>query len=144
MIPAPSDPQDALRLARESFRRFNAGDLEGFWAMPYADDLVVATDPSWPGGGEFHGIDEFRRFIGQFLEAFDEIRFEEDAEPEIVGDAAIFHGRWIGLGATSGIETASPAFFVVFRAVAGRTTEVLFFFSGEAARANALGGRQTQ
>jgi len=95
---------------------------------------VLATDPRWPGGGEFRGKAEFRRFMGQFLEAFAGIRFKEEREPEVLGDAALFRGRWVGEGASSGIETASVPFWVIYRSRNGLITESRFYFSESAAR----------
>jgi hypothetical protein len=97
-------------------------------------DILLATDPSWPDGGEFRGIEEYERFMGQFLEAFEGIQFKEESAPEAIGGVALFHGRWVGLGAASGIETASAPFWVLVKARAGKIAEARFYFDEEAAR----------
>ena len=98
---------------------------------------MIATDPRWPGGGEFHGTESYRRFMDQFLEAFAGVRFKPESEPEVQSDAVIYHGRWHGLGAASGIETSSVPFWVVFRARDGLIGEARFFFEEERAREEA-------
>ena len=97
----------------------------------------MVTDPRWPGGGEFSGKAAFRRFMGQFLEAFDRIRFKEERDPEVIGDAVLFQGRWVGLGVSSRIETASVPFWVVHRSRSGLITESRFFFNEAEAREEA-------
>jgi hypothetical protein len=72
--------------------------------------------------------------MDQFLEAFEGIRFQQEGEAEVIGDAALLHGRWVGLGAASHIETTSVRFWVVYRSRAGRVTEARFFFSEDRAR----------
>ena len=97
-------------------------------------DVVLVTDPSWPGGGEFRGSEQYQWFMTQFLEAFEGIRFQPESEPEAIGEAALFHGRWVGLGAASGAETTSMPFWVAVRSSQGRVTEAGFFFDEEKAR----------
>ena len=97
----------------------------------------MATDKTWPGGGTFHGREEFKRFLGQFLEAFSTVRFEKTREPEIVGGAPIFCGHWRGAGQASGVETSSVDFFVVFWSREGVIDEVRFFFGEAEAREHA-------
>jgi hypothetical protein len=94
----------------------------------------MVTDPRWPGGGEFRGQVAFRRFMDQFLEAFAGIRFQEEREPEVLADAALFNGRWIGMGVSSRIETASVPFWVLHRSRNGLITESRFFFDEAEAR----------
>lgn len=131
-----SDPAGptSLALGQALFERFNEDPGgEAFWELTHPD-IVLATDPRWPGGGEFHGADEYRRFMAQFLEAFEGIRFQEERPPEVVGDWALFHGRWVGLGAASGIATASAAFWAACRARDGLIAEARFFFDETDAR----------
>ncbi len=94
----------------------------------------MATDRNWPGGGTYHGREEFKRFLEQFLEAFSKIRFDEVTEPEIVGSAPVFRGHWTGSGQASGIEASSVDFSVVFWSHDGRIDETRFFFDDEEAR----------
>ena len=124
---------EALTLGRRGWERFNAGDLDGLWELVHPD-IVMATDPRWPGGGEYRGLEAYKRFMAQFTEAFASVRFEEEREPETVGEWALFRGRWIGPGATSGIETPSPWFTVAVRVHDARIGEMRFFFLDEEAR----------
>jgi len=98
---------------------------------------VVATDARWPGGGEFRGAGEFRRFMSQFFEAFDWVRFEQTREPEMIGDWLHYRGRWVGVGHASQIETASPEFSQISVWEDGLITESRFFFSEREAREHA-------
>ncbi len=97
----------------------------------------MSTDPSWPDGGEFHTRADYVRFIGQFVEAFEWIRFEETQAPQVVGQYAIFRGAWVGEGNASGLETRSPEFSVVLSSDGELITEARFFFDPEAAREQA-------
>lgn len=81
-------------------------DMERFWAT-IAPDCVLRTDPTWPGGGEFRGTEAIAGFVEEFLSAFGDIHFEEDAEPVETDRGIAMRGRWIGSGAASGIETQS-------------------------------------
>jgi hypothetical protein len=94
----------------------------------------MASDPRWPDGGVHHGIEEFQAFMARFLEAFDGIRFEEVRDAELSGDWGIFHGKWVGHGAASGLEAMSFEFTVLFREREGLITEARFFFNPEEGR----------
>jgi ketosteroid isomerase-like protein len=126
-------PNESLTLGEESLRRFNAGDLDGFWALVHPECLLV-TDPAWPGGGRFEGREAYRRFMGQFLEAFEGIQLETTGEPQEVGDAALLRARWVGSGLASGIETASDEFSIAMVARDGMIGELHFSFSDSYAR----------
>jgi hypothetical protein len=128
------ETNDALEIARRGFERFNAGDWEGFLETAHPA-IVMTTDPIWPGGGRYVGVDAFERFLSQFLEAFSSVRWQDERKPEAIGEFALFRGRWVGAGASTGIETESPPFSVVFGARAGKTVEARFFFDDREARA---------
>lgn len=81
-------------------------DMGRFWAT-IAPDCVLRTDPAWPGGGEFRGTEAIAAFVEEFLSAFAEIHFEEDAEPVETDLGIAMRGHWIGSGAVSGAETES-------------------------------------
>ncbi len=72
--------------------------------------------------------------MARFLEAFEGIRFQSESEPAVVGELALFHGRWVGLGAASGIETESMPFWVVTLAREGQIFEAHFYFDESRAR----------
>jgi SnoaL-like domain len=109
--------------------------MERFWGLA-APDIVMATDRRWPGGGEFHGREEFERFLGQFTEAFSDVHYENTQAPAAHGaDVALFTGKWVGQGAASGIETISFEFSMVMRLNHdGLMAESRFFFDAEAAK----------
>jgi SnoaL-like domain len=124
---------EALELARRAFELFNAREMEAFWSLQHPE-IVMATAPMWPGGGTYEGIAGFRRFLDQFLDAFSEVRFEHLREPEAVGELALFRGRWVGSGASTGIETASIEFSVLFGTREGLVDQARFFVEDEDAR----------
>ena len=121
-------PNESLTIGEESLRRFNAGDLDGFWTLIHPD-CVLVTDPAWPGGGRFEGREAYRTFMAQFLEAFDGIQLETMGEPQEVGDVALFRARWVGSGVSSGIETVSAEFSIVMVARDGMVAQLHFSFS---------------
>ena len=124
---------EGLEVGRRIWDAFNAGEMDAFWELVHPD-CVMATDARWPGGGEYNGREAYRRFLEQFMEAFAEVRFAEDREPEHVGDWTLFHGCWVGSGASTGIESASPAFTVAILARDGTIREARFFFVEDEAR----------
>ena len=125
--------EEALRIAARGFGLFNEGRLDEFIETMHPEGVLV-TDPGWPGGGRYEGRDAFKRFMGQFLEAFAEVRFEQDREPEVIGRHALFRGAWFGTGAASRIPGESPHFSAVFSARDGMIDEVRFYLEDEDAR----------
>ncbi|HEX2127631.1 MAG TPA: nuclear transport factor 2 family protein [Solirubrobacterales bacterium] len=124
---------EALELARKGFDHFNAGELEAFYALQHPEIVLVPAD-LWPERGTFTGIDAFKRFLSQFLDAFSTVRFEHVREPEVIGELALFRGHWSGAGATTGIQADSVDFSVVFSARDGLIDHARFFVSDEEAR----------
>jgi len=106
------------------FAAVAARDLDRFWAV-VAPDSVLITDRRWPGGGTFRGTEEIGGFVDEFLSAFAEIHFEEDADPVETGDGIRMSGRWVGSGAASGAETHS--FEITVDIAAREQLEVLDF-----------------
>jgi len=102
-------------------------DMERFWAT-IDPDCVLRTDPTWPGGGEFRGTEAVAGFLEEFLSAFADIHFEEDAEPVETAGGVVLRGRWVGSGAASGIETESLHVTVEISA-GDRLTELNFRFA---------------
>ena len=122
-----------LEIARFALDKFSAGELAEFWAL-IAPDCVLRTDPAWPGGGEYSGTAEMKRFIGQFLEAFGAVRFDYEGQPEEVNGRVLLHGRWVGSGASTGIEAETSPVSVVIAVFDGLVSRFDFFFSDEEAR----------
>jgi ketosteroid isomerase-like protein len=128
-----------VELGRRAFRALAEGDFEALLDL-MADDVVMATDPRWPGGGTYRGVEPFRQFMEQFMEAFGAVAFEETREPEGVDDAtALFRGHWVGAGRASGIEAATQDFSVVVRVQDDLVAELRFFMSDRKARAHLTG-----
>jgi ketosteroid isomerase-like protein len=99
---APASPDDD---AVQGFvDAFNAGDLDGQLRLA-APDLVLCTATEWPGGGEYRGLERARRALSEFVETWDEIRYERLAG-EVVAGHIVERARWVGRGRASGIESA--------------------------------------
>jgi ketosteroid isomerase-like protein len=94
---------DLVAVSEGIWSAFNARDWDRFFSLT-TSDYVVRTDPRWPGGGEFHGRDELLRFLEQFLEPWEELRYERMAEPEPINGCVVERGRWAGRGRATGIE----------------------------------------
>ena len=109
------------------FDAFNRRDWERFYSL-FTPDFVVATDPAWPGGGEYQGREEFGRFMAQFLEPWDELRYEAVEEPFEVNGHLIQRGSWVGRGRATGIP-ASLEFSVVTTVSEKRIARGDFFLS---------------
>ena len=124
---------ETVDLAQQAFALFNAGDLEAFRELQHPQ-IVMVTDRMWPGGGSYEGLEAFERFLEQFREAFSDVRFEPSREPEAIGEFALFRGRWVGTGASTGIQTESFEFSIVFGSREGLIDLARFFVSDEAAR----------
>ena len=124
----------SVELGRRAFAALSAGDLSAIDSL-FDDDAAVTTETTWPGGGRFEGRDDVRRFLAQFLEGFGRVAFEESAEPEDLGEWALFHGRWIGSGRASGIETTTREFHVAVLARESLIKEIRFFWDERGARA---------
>jgi ketosteroid isomerase-like protein len=126
------ESSDPVAAGRRIWTAFNAGDLEAVWALTHPE-VVVATDPRWPDGGVHRGIEEFQAFMGRFLEAFEDVRFEELEDPERIGNWGLLRGKWVVHGAASGIESDSLHFSVLFRVRDGLIIESRFFFDDDEA-----------
>jgi hypothetical protein len=104
--------------------------MDGFWALQHPD-IVMATDPTWPGGGEYGSREGFKHFLAQFTESFAWIKFEQVDDPRVAGRYGIFRGTWVGAGLASGAETRSAEFSVVLTSDGELVTEVRFYFHDE-------------
>lgn len=109
------------------FEAFNERDWSRFYSL-FTPDFVVATDPAWPGGGEYRGREQFERFVEQFLEPWEELRYEPAGEPFEVNGRLIQRGSWVGRGRTTGIP-GRVEFSVVTTARGERIARGDFFLS---------------
>lgn len=96
---------DAAVIER-AVERFDAGDLEGFYALLDAD-VVLVTIPSSPEAGSYVGLPAFRRFTDAFITAWDSVRFRLDDLTD-VGRSSVGRAAWVVRGAASGVETELP------------------------------------
>jgi len=128
----------SVELGRRAFAALSANDLSVIERL-CAQDVVITTETTWPGGGTFESRDDASRFIAQFLEGFGTVAFEETAEPEDLGAWALFHGRWAGSGRSSGIQTTTREFNVAVCTREDVITEMRFFWDEREARAHITG-----
>jgi ketosteroid isomerase-like protein len=89
-------------LIREGIEAFDRGDINALLEL-FHDDLEVYVQSDLPNAGRFHGKDEYVRWLGTWLEAWDEFtvrvtRMELVGERHVVCDV-----RQIGRGKGSGI-----------------------------------------
>ncbi len=83
---------------------FNARDVDR--ALAFGDtDFVISTADEWPGGGTYEGPERVRAFLEEFLEPWQEIRYEYEHR-EQVGARFVERGRWVGRGRASGAPSA--------------------------------------
>jgi ketosteroid isomerase-like protein len=95
----------AARVERfhEVMEAWNTRDLDRMFSM-VTDDVMLLTDPDWPGGGSFQGRDQILRFMDEFVEPWEDVRYETVTEGFEVGDQFVERGRWSATGRTTGIE----------------------------------------
>ena len=94
---------DLVAVSDRLWGAFNARDWNRFFSLA-TPDYVARTDVRWPGGGEFRGRDELMRFLEQFLDPWEELRYERTDDPEIINGHVVERGRWAGRGRATGIE----------------------------------------
>jgi hypothetical protein len=95
-------PAEFLPILDGIWAAFNARDWDAFYSLT-TEDYSARTDPRWPGGGGYHGREETERFLGQFLEPWEELRYERRADPVMVGGRAVERGAWLGTGRSTGL-----------------------------------------
>ena len=115
---------------------FNEEGPEAFASL--GPEVVIATAPEWPDGGEFRGSEEIVAFLHRFTEAWEEIRLEH-GEPEHFGDRIVFAARWVATGRTSRIPT-TISFHMVATYREAEVSRIDFFFRERDARAFAQAG----
>jgi hypothetical protein len=122
----PPNPE-LVALHERVFDAFNRRDWEGMFSLQ-TDDIAVRSDPRWPGGGEFRGREEIMRFMDQFLEPWEEIRYQAVSNPIEVNGRLVERGSWVGSGRSSGIP-GTVEFTVVTSPRAGRMARMDVFLS---------------
>jgi len=95
----------AARVERfhELMDAWNIRDVDRMFSM-VTGDVLLLTDPDWPGGGSFRGREEILRFTEEFLEPWEDVRYETVTEGAEVGGRLVERGRWSATGRSTGIE----------------------------------------
>ena len=94
----PSPNVEAVRRGVDAWAR---GDIDGMLAV--YDEAVEIVDPERVGPGPFRGHDAFRRWLAEWLEAWDEYAVEIEGLVD-VGDHVVLLQRHLGRAQGSGIE----------------------------------------
>ena len=123
-------------IVRQLFERFNAGadaeDYDRYWT----EETEIWPAPGFPEGGPYRGVEEGRRFVEGLREGWSPGMQVTLRQVDEVGDAVLSEFEWRGVGAASGIETASSWWVVhVFRG--GKITRIRYFNDRDEARAAA-------
>jgi ketosteroid isomerase-like protein len=82
---------------------WNKRDFDSMLGL-LTDEVVLRTDPDWPGGGEFKGRAAVRDFMDEFIEPWGDVRYEVTERAFRIGDRLVERGRWSARGRASGIE----------------------------------------
>jgi hypothetical protein len=108
---------------------FNARDWDAYFELA-TDDVVMRTDPAWPGGGTYRGREEIMHFAEQFLEPWEELRYEQVGDHDVIDERRLVErGSWVGSGLASGI--AGTVEFTVVISFRGPLIERADFFLSE-------------
>jgi hypothetical protein len=124
---------EMVEAADRSWDAFARRDLDTLFALA-RPDFAIKTDPLWPDGGEFTGREQIERFLGQFLEPWESLRFERTGEPEVIGGKLLQPGAWVGRGRATGIDGRID-FTVIATYEQGLTSRLDFFIKHEDALA---------
>ncbi len=90
-------------LASEAATAVNAGDIEALVRMMHPD-FVVFSSPELANPGTFHGEEGFRRWLGDWLDAWETFAIEIERLETLDERFAIAHVRQTGRGKGSGLE----------------------------------------
>src|SRR2546421_8586671 len=91
-----------VELVQEAYEAWNAGDIDT--AFRFLDpEIEVSVPPQIPESGPIRGLDDVRRFVDDFLEAWNVL----GAEPERfvdAGEKVVVIVRYFGRGKESGLD----------------------------------------
>jgi ketosteroid isomerase-like protein len=121
--------QANVDFVRAQMEAFNRGDIEAVLAAyDPAIEFEVATDQGRdsPDFAVYHGVDEVRAMLADFLEAFSEMRLEPERFVD-GGDAVIVVLRVRQRGRASGAEVASTRYANVVTLREGKIVRVQDF-----------------
>ena len=126
--------EENLEIVRETFRLFNADDLDGLRA--HLDPRIAMWGPEgWPEPGPEHGHDGVVRQFERLGADYDQ-RGSELLELIDAGEWVVGHFRWNTRGRASGIATTAEMWFV-YRFREGKIVEIRYFWEREDALAAA-------
>jgi ketosteroid isomerase-like protein len=94
--------EENVEVVLESYRRFEAGDIEGFTDL-FAPECRLTVPNGWPEPGPFVGRDQVIEQITRITAEVDDARFNV----EVVsgeGDWVVVDVRWGGRAARSGLD----------------------------------------
>jgi ketosteroid isomerase-like protein len=98
--------EENVELVQERYRQFIAtGQVEPDW---YDDAFVwdMSTFEGWPEKQEYHGVEGFREFFSEWLEAWDEWRMEADAFHALRDGRVLVLVRQYGKSKSTGLDVA--------------------------------------
>jgi ketosteroid isomerase-like protein len=95
-----------VETARAAFEAWNRGDYEG-WIEAFDEEAEFFPMRAQLEGRAYHGHDGLRRFIDEFFEEWEQIRFEVDEIREGEEYLAGF-GRLRARGRASGVDLDVP------------------------------------
>jgi hypothetical protein len=98
-------------------------------------DVLVATAPGFPGGGRFVGREAAGNFLKEFVEAWDQVRYEI-AEAKVVHGCVVHAARWVVRGRSSDTEVDLD-FYGVARFEGELVSAIELFWTEEDATAHA-------
>ena len=119
------------RITRETMAAWNADAWERFEDL-WDPEAEVVTPSAWPEAGTFRGWAEIRAEYERLKETWSADSVEVLAlEPR--GDRALAHGRWVGIGQTSGFPFDLEVWWV-HEVRDGRNLRLEYFMDEESAR----------
>jgi ketosteroid isomerase-like protein len=111
MAAAAERQQRNVERVRDAFDAFNRGDVGGVLAV-LADDVEIFSAPPLANAGTFHGHDGYARWVGQWLEAWEEFRIGVQRIEPVGGRHVVVGVRQTGRGRGSGIPVEMTAAYM--------------------------------
>jgi hypothetical protein len=66
-------------------------------------EVTIATAQGFPGGGRFEGKEQAGNFLKEFVDAWDEVRYDIEAA-RLVNGCVVHSARWVVRGKASQVE----------------------------------------
>jgi ketosteroid isomerase-like protein len=115
--------REALELVRAALEASSAGDLDALMAAldPEIEWAPVEADPDYV---VHRGLDDVRAWLVGWAEVFPDMRWEAERFLDAGGDVAVALGRLCGRGGSSGADTESQVYGIVFKVRSGKIVRV--------------------